>query len=168
MARRLGVRRVGGRFAQSSEPPERACRDKAFDLLARRLHFRRELEAKLLHRGYGEEEVTTTLEWLEAEGYVDDLETARYFLDVQLGRGPVGRRKLFAELRRRGAEESVIEKVMQERLPEDDPAQVRCAAERWQARGGDDPRSLARHLERKGFPAHLIRAEVDRLRKADL
>ena len=163
MARRSAGRRLMGGSATSSELPSRSCRQKAFDLLARRAHFHRELEAKLLDRGYDATEVELTMVDLETEGYINELETARYFIDIQLSRGPVGRRKLFAELRRRGADENAAAKAVDERLPEDDPELVREAAERWQARGGTDPRSLARHLERKGFPVHLVMAEVERL-----
>jgi SOS response regulatory protein OraA/RecX len=125
------------------------------------------MEAKLLQRGYEADEVELTLVDLETENYIDDLETARYFIDIQLNRGPVGRRKLFAELKRRGADEDAVTKAVDERLPEDDPNLVREAADRWQSRGGTDPRALARHLERKGFPGHLVMDEVERLSASD-
>lgn len=166
MARRFAGRRLGGSAARSASST-RTCRQKAFDFLARRAHFRRELEAKLLQRGYEADEVELTLVDLETEGYINDLETARYFIDIQLSRGPVGRRKLFAELKRRGADEDAVTKAVDERLPEDDPNLVREAADRWQSRGGNDPRALARHLERKGFPGHLVMDEVERLSDSD-
>lgn len=141
---------------------------KAVELLARRAHFRRELAAKLAVRDYSEEQVEQALERLADQGYLDDRETARQWLDARLARGPEGRLRLIAELSRRGADPEVIDEVVAERVSDDDREAARQAAKRWQARRSGPPRpeALARHLERKGFSQRAIWELVDELRES--
>jgi len=147
--------------------PRPSCYQKAVDLLARRAHFRRELAAKLGARGYPEEEIGDALDRLGHQGYVDDRETARQWVDARLARGPEGRGRLTAELARRGADSEVIDEVLAERLPDDDLPLARQAAERWLARrsGPTRPETLARHLERKGFSPRSIWELIDEHRE---
>lgn len=146
-------------------PDKPSAYDKALDLLARRSHFRRELGAKLAARGYPENEIDAALDRLAERGFVDDRETARQWLEARLARGPEGRRRLSAELIRRGADSEVIDEVLAEQLPEDDRPAAREAAERWLRRRAGEPRpdALARHLERKGFAPGTIRGLLEEL-----
>jgi regulatory protein len=138
-----------------------SCYDKAAELLARRPHFRAQLAQKLAARGYPEAEVSAALDRLAGHGWLDDRRTARDYAAGRLSRAPQGRRRLAAELTRRGAPAAVIDDVLAELVPSDDRAAARAAADRWAARrgrGGEaDLRALARHLERRGFSAGAIR-----------
>lgn len=136
----------------------KSCHAKALELLARRAHFRRELETKLRQRGYGEEEIEETLDRLTAAGYLDDSRTALEFVTGRLAREPLGPVRLRADLQRRGAGEEAIDAALAELPsdPEDQLATTRAAAQRWRRRGGRDLASLARHLQRKGFPHRAI------------
>jgi regulatory protein len=140
-----------------SRPP---CWNKALDLLARRSHFRRELEHKLAARGYPEDEVAETLQRLAERGWLDDRQTARRWLEDRLRRGPVGRRRLLAELGRKGVGDEVAAEALAEVLPDDDREAARESARAWTARrAGGGPRqaaALARHLERQGFSRRAI------------
>ncbi len=100
---------------------------------------------------------------LEADGYVDDRRTAREFATGRLRREPLGRRRLAAELARRGAAEEVVSEVVEEMLPGDDRETARQAAEVWLGRRGKsaNPASLARYLERRGFSAPAIWAMLE-------
>lgn len=131
------------------------CYDKAVQLLASRPHFRRELAGKLFQRGYPPDEVEAALDRLTGQGYLDDSETARAFVEGRLARGAEGRTRLKAELLKRGAPAEAIDAVLGD-LPDDDLPAAREAAERWARRGGGDPNSLARHLDRKGFSRRAI------------
>lgn len=141
-----------------SERPN--CFDKAAELLARRPHFRSQLAAKLAARGYPDDEIAATLDRLAGHGWLDDHATARGYAAQQLARGPMGRRRLAAELARRGAPSAAIDEALAE-LPDDDLETAREAARRW-ARGRRtvDPARLARHLDRKGFSPRAIRSVV--------
>lgn len=140
--------------------PRAPCWNKALDLLARRSHFRRELEAKLASRGYGEEEVSETLERLAERGWLDDRKTARELVSQRLERGPVGRARLLAELGRKGVDAELAKEVVADLVPDDDRQAARQAARVWLARHPSDlsaqPAALARHLERKGFSRRAI------------
>jgi regulatory protein len=140
-------------------PPSatRSCYDRAGELLAARPHFRRELAAKLLRRGYPPPEVDEALQRLARQGYLDDTETARGFVAARQQRGALGRPRLRAELERRGAAAEAIATVLAE-LPEDDLAAASAAARRWHGR---TPDALARHLARKGFSRRAIFAVLN-------
>ena len=148
-------------------PEKPSAEDKAVELLARRSHFRRELATKLQRRGYPEEEIERALERVAGFGYLDDRITARQWVEARLSRGPEGRRRLAAELSRRGADSEVVDEVLSEALPDDDRPAAREAAERWLRRrsGSPKPEALARHLDRKGFSQGAIWEILDELRE---
>jgi regulatory protein len=137
-----------------------SCYDKAVQLLAARPHFRRELEVKLVQRGYPAEEIEEALQRLESQGYLDDRAATRELVESRSGRGE-GRARLRAELLKRGAPEGAIDEVLASLTPEDDLPAAREAAERWERGGGRDSRALARHLERKGFSRRAIVAVLN-------
>lgn len=134
-------------------------RGKALELLARRAHFRAELATKLAARGFDDDEVAETLDRLVAEGLVDDSSTARAFAEERFRRGPVGARRLAAELRRRGAGDDAVATALA-LLPEDDLAAALAAATRGPQ---GDPAAVARRLERRGFSRRAIFAVLRRL-----
>lgn len=129
------------------------CHEKAAALLARRPHFRAQLAGKLSARGYADDEIEAALDRLVSYGYLDDARTAADFVEQKLARGPVGRRRLAAELARRGAPSEAIDGALAE-LPDEREA-ARAAAARWNGRGG--PAALGRRLDRLGFGAAVIR-----------
>lgn len=140
-----------------------SCADKAAELLSRRSHFRAQLAAKLRQRGYPSDEVDAAVERMTHLGYLDDRRTAAELIAARLRRGPVGRRRLAAELARRGADPEAADAALAE-LPDDERAAAREAAERWLARRGRGPQAeadrraaLARYLDRQGFAAGAIR-----------
>lgn len=140
-----------------------SCYDKACELLAARPHFRAQLAGKLARRNYPAAEIEQTLDRLERQGYLDDAAAARRFVGARAAGAGAGRRRLRAELERRGAAAEAVVAALGE-LPEDDLPAARAAAERWSAAhlpgggapAGRDAGRLARHLERKGFSRHAI------------
>lgn len=136
---------------------DRSCYNKALDLLARRPHFRRELAAKLAARGFDDDEIASALDRLEEKRFLDDRQAARDFAARRLEREPIGRRRLLAELARRGASEDDAREAVDAVYPEDDAELAAAAAERWRRRTAAPRReALARHLERRGFSGHAI------------
>ncbi len=131
------------------------CYDRAVRLLAVRPHFRAELSAKLAQRGYPEDEIGAALDRLAAEGYLDDVRTARDFVAHRLEQRAEGRLRLKAELIRRGASEEAVAAALAE-MPEDDLEAAGEAAATWARSHKPDPAALARHLARKGFSRRAI------------
>ena len=132
------------------------CYDKAVELLARRPHFRRELEHKLARRAFGAEEIEEACERLAGQGLLDDLECARQLAFSSLRRMGYGPLRVRAELRRKGAEEGVVDRVVAEEFGEGEFERAREVALTWLSRRELDRAKLARHLERKGYPADTI------------
>lgn len=143
-----------------------SCYNKAVQLLGSRPHFRRELQVKLVQRGFSGEEIEETLDRLVGQGYVDDRKTAVSFVEQRLEHNHEGRLRLRAELEKRGAAPDAVEAALAS-ISEDDLEPAREAAERWtrlHPRG--EPASLARrlaqHLARKGFSRRAIFAVLSR------
>lgn len=155
----------GGEPVSDGETQRASAYDRAVALLAQRTHFRAQLATKLAKRGYPEDEVDSALDRLADLGYLDDQRAAREYAEGKLARGPLGRRRLAADLARQGAPREAADAVLDELLPKDDRAAAREAAEAWLAkkRGAVKPQSLAGHLERKGFSPGSIWAVLDDL-----
>jgi len=80
-------------------------------LLARRDHFRRELEKKLLGKEYSSDEIEDAVSRCEAAGLVDDLRVGKRFVEIRAeGRG-WGPRRLAGELKSRGVPSDEAEKL---------------------------------------------------------
>jgi regulatory protein len=129
--------------------------DKATELLARRAHFERELAVKLAQRRYPPEEVAAALARLRELGYLDDERTSRELVDSRLRRGGEGKRRLAAELARRGAPSESIRETLAEITPDEELERARAAAQSFLARSGRRE-VLPRHLDRKGFSRRAI------------
>ncbi len=156
-----------------SSTPRKTCGQKALDYLSRRSHFERELERKL-RRAYDQGEVQATLERLRAEGYVDDRRTAGEFVRGRLARAPEGRRRLRAELVRRGVTNDVATEVLAELTDDDDSDLARQAAERWRrtrsrpGRAAELERAaLGRHLAGRGFSERAIYSVLDEMPRGE-
>lgn len=148
----------------------KTCGQKALDLLSRRSHFERELERKLAQRGYDADDVADTLGRLRDQGFIDDRRTAAEFVRGRLARAPEGRRRLRAELSRRGVVGDVITEVLEVETEDDDRDLARAAAERWRrtrSRPGRAPdlekAALARHLAGRGFSERAVYSVLDEL-----
>lgn len=160
MAERTGPGRPRGARTRAPQvsSPETAYAA-ALDLLARRAHFENELARKLAAKGCVAEDVASALARLRAAKLVDDRRSAIEFIQSRLRRAPQGRRRLRAELERRGLDAEVIGLALGEALPEAESDLAREAARRFKRRRRSaDPRALARHLDRLGFSTRDILA----------
>lgn len=139
------------------------CKRKALDLVARRPHFARQLERKLLERGFPVEEVSTALDDLTRLGLLDDPQNARDLAAGSLTRKGFGPRRMLLELRRRGVEEAVAETAVSEVFedPEEELRRAREIAGRKGLAGQVDTDRLARQLDRKGYSKAVILSVLD-------
>lgn len=95
----------------------------------------------------------SVLDELESRGWLDQERATRAFVAEKLRRGPVGRRRLEADLGERGVDSGLAARVLDESMPDDERSEARRAAER---KPRASPAALARHLERRGFSAGVI------------
>ena len=143
---------------------------KAVDLLARRPHFEAEIRRKLAQRHFEDSEIDEAVVRLHELRYLDDELNARSFVKERLRRSPVGRRRLRADLVRKGADDSAIDGALGDLSARQELSLARDAAQRWRSRGREDSQALGRHLDRQGFaPGDILTviAEVRREEPSD-
>jgi regulatory protein len=135
-------------------------------LLTRRAHSRVELLRKLKDRGLSAEPALEAVDRAGREGYVDDLEFARLFgrqaRDLK-GWAPLRLRQALAQ---RGVAQEHVEQVVEEMYSEVELLelaliQARKRAVRLQGDPESRRRRLAGFLQRRGFPAAVVRAATD-------
>ncbi len=143
----------------------RSARVAALALLARRRLTEAQLWQKLQARGYDDEAIAAAVATCKRDGYVDDRLYAALY--VEGARKPVGDARLRAELVRRGIAPDAAGAVVAA-APDDERARLNAACDRLER---THPQlsypSLARRLERLGFPAsEIYRALRERARAA--
>jgi len=130
--------------------------ERALRLLGQRQHFRRDLRRKLIAKGYEAEEVDAALARCASEGYLDDEATARAFVAERQERRGLGRARIAAELRRKGAAGEAVSAALADISDDDERVRAATAAARWRRVHGEDAAALGRHLARKGFSRGAI------------
>ena len=130
---------------------------KALQLLATRAHFRRELELKLVQRHYPAGGDRGGARPAERRRSISTTAPRRGCSSSRARRGRArGGRGCAPSSCGGGRRRTPIAAALAELTPEDDLPAAREAAQAWLRRGGQDPRALARHLERKGFSRRAI------------
>jgi regulatory protein len=147
-------------------------RQKAYDRALRYLSFRprsqAEVRRNLLAAGLETDLVEATLARLIAQGYLDDAEFARFWVENRQQFRPKGSQALRGELRQRGVDSETVEAA----LTDLDPAvsayeAARPRAVRLAALAQVDPvafrRKLGDFLLRRGFEYEVVKPTVTRL-----
>jgi regulatory protein len=91
-------------------------KQKAFRYLGRRLHSSYELKLKLKQKGYRQELIELIIAELINSNYINDYEFASLFAEENIRNKLWGRKKLEAELFRKGIDRSIISKVTDEKF----------------------------------------------------
>ncbi|MEA3303791.1 MAG: regulatory protein RecX [Pseudomonadota bacterium] len=131
----------------------------AIRLLAPREHSRLELRRKLLKRDHAAEVVEEVLQRLEAHGLLSDERFVEQYIAMRKrkGYGPVRIRK---ELRERGINDTLIHEWIDERDDEWRANMKQVVEKKFSILVNAEYKEqarLARFLEYRGFPNHMIR-----------
>ncbi len=143
--------------------------DKALQLLARRDHFRVELEEKLRRKGFGDDEIASAVGRLDELGLLDDEALARRFVEFRAADRGWGPRRLVAELERRGVGHDLavgaarIDDELNERALAVALRRASVLAKPGWWRLPERRARLISSLIGRGFAADAARAAVDRL-----
>ena len=86
----------------------------ALKLLGLRSHSRKELEQKLLKKGYSGESIDKVVEKLGSQGVLDDRMFGIELIKSRSRRKPSGKLKIRMELRKKGVPESIIGDLLEE------------------------------------------------------
>ena len=151
---------------------EDACREGALRLLERRAHAVSELSAKLRKRGHEARCVDSVLAGFLRVGLLDDQAFARAFCEERTRTRNIGRRRMLADLRKRGVDPETAEEALAEVWDAGDGElmRARAAAEaKWRSvqRRSENVRTtkqkVARFLASRGFSFDIMHQVLDEL-----
>lgn len=148
--------------------------DVAIKLLMRRAHSVSEMKKALARRCQDEQLVKSALERLKRENLIDDARYARQFTRYRTETRKQGQFRIARELRARGVPDRHIDAALKASAAETDSAAlVRQRIERklrmWRGEINEKKTaSLYRSLLAAGFPADLIRRELQRITHQDV
>lgn len=144
-----------------SSPKSRALR-----LLTVRNRTTEELRQRMLQDGYEPSDVEEVIVWLLEIGYLNDRQTAAYWVDYRCRFRPTGIMGLSHELRRKGISDEIISEVMISREEETDLA-MELANARVKPMAGLPIRTQYQRigglLNRRGFSWDVVRKVLDSL-----
>lgn len=144
----------------------RQALDRAVAALASRAHSKHELEQKLLRAGYRPCTVEMVLYKLETEGFLDDADFARQWVEARTTR-KLGTRRIAQELRHKGVSADEAEAALAQVDEEEQLAAATALVEKALARAkpGEDPRKVANRitgmLARRGYSWDIARQALE-------
>ncbi len=143
------------RTRRHTRPPGDAYED-AIRFLGARARSVAEIRRRLRGKQHDELAIDGAIERLRANGHVDDLAFAKYWLEQRERFRPKGDRALVSELLQKGVAREAIDTVLGERAPDAQLAQARAAIRKPLARwsGMDDAdrkRRVQAYLVQRGF-----------------
>jgi regulatory protein len=155
-----------------SDAPQREvdrAREAALRLLDYRARSRRELAERLARKGFAPPVIAAATTQLESAGLVNDVEFARAWVHARMASNPRGAALIRWELRRKGVEESIIERTLTQEMGEERELEAALSvASRYAPRPGEDDsvrtRRLVGALRRRGFALDVIVAALARAR----
>lgn len=122
---------------------------------------RRRTTGELVERpGVGVEVTTRAYDRLVERGYVNDESFARYWIENRSQTKGISRRKLQMELRAKGVESSLIDRLLQETLRSDEDEIQKVIAKKQ--RLYPDQQKLIQYLMRQGFSYDNIKQALSR------
>ncbi len=136
---------------------------RALNLLGYRARSASEIENRLMRAGYSRQTAEVVLSRLEELGYLDDEEYARSFAREKSRK--YGPRRVYADLRKNGVDEDVIQRTLGEEFSEGSERESAFAAayRRYNTgeRSGAQSRRVYGFLTRRGYSVEIC-AEVAR------
>ncbi|MDB5033683.1 MAG: regulatory protein RecX [Chlorobi bacterium] len=147
------------------------CKQTAMNYQTRRMRSRREMEEKLAEKGFPLEAIDATIRFLIEYRMMDDRDFARAYINDQIMKRPVGRRRLENDLRRKGLQKDEVAEIVSESLGESDELAHAMAAAEKKARTirHDDPqkweRAMAAFLAGRGFDWSVVGKILERYRR---
>lgn len=122
---------------------------------------RRRTTGEIVERlGVGVEVTTRAYDRLVERGYVNDESFARYWIENRSQTKGISRRKLQMELRAKGVESSLIDRLLQETLRSDEDEIQKVIAKKQ--RLYSDQQKLIQYLMRQGFSYDNIKQALSR------
>ncbi|HOK53316.1 MAG TPA: regulatory protein RecX [Armatimonadota bacterium] len=165
---KVGQQVDGEKLAEVLRAEEfRKAREAALTLLDYRARTRKELERRLIQKGYSEDVVAQVIAQLEKIDLVNDERFAADWVASRVTGRPMGRSRMNWELRRKGIAPESVEEALQQ---VDEEREFEMALELAERKlGGTRPsdpdakRRLASFLQRRGFYWEIVSRVLDRV-----
>lgn len=151
----------------SADDPYLRCREYFLYLLSRRAYSQWELEQKAHQKGYASEVYQAVLNPLIEMGLVDDVEFAEQWVASRLRSKPRGKPLLRQELKQKGIEAAIIERVLDDAFLDIDLVELAAAEAKKQIRKYQhvdlptQKRRLYGFLMRRGFSYEVVARVLD-------
>lgn len=166
---RIGVDIGGLGDALAHETALLATYDRALRMLAFRSRATGELRRLLVRKGEAPALVDAAIERLTRSGFLDDGAFARQFARARAAAGRASRRRIQAELARRGVPrdtaDAAIAEVFDEEAVDEGEAAVEVARRKYRSLASLDPavghRRLYAFLARRGYDGEHIRRAIE-------
>ncbi len=132
---------------------------KAADLVARRPHFVRELETKLLQREYDKESIQKVLQDFQNKGFLNDKETAEFYIQ-ELKRKKCSRYDVIGRLIDRGLQKGLAEELTRTFFLENEEREAikyLLRKKRFSLDNIEGVKKASDFFFRKGFSTQLVR-----------
>jgi regulatory protein len=171
--------------------------ESALHFLSYRPRSAREVEMRLRKKSFTPEQIADVVARLRRQGYVDDMEFARFWVDNRMAFSPRGPRLLRSELRQKGVPQDVVDAVLEEQSEaqaaarqqaeevaavwgevRDEPAPgtdlanaLALARKKWRSYANLDPQTARRRLSgflmRRGYNYETVDGVIRRLLAAE-
>jgi regulatory protein len=137
--------------------------------LARSMRTEKEVRKRLLEKEYPEPVILATIEWLKKYSFVNDKAYSEAYIQTQIRLKPASRRKLLADLVKKGIDKQSAEIALSESFDDDADANTALALARSYASKNSHieekkmKQRLMGYLQRRGFRYNDIREAIDKL-----
>lgn len=134
-----------------------SAKDDALKWLAGKMRTEHEVRQRLLKKGFQEDEVQETIDYLKGYRYLDDDNYTEAYIRDKCRFSPSGRYKLYQALRLKGIDKARIQMALQSEFPEETEKELAYKlALKQQSRGRSRVQTM-RYLHGKGFAPAAIR-----------
>jgi regulatory protein len=139
----------------------------ALNFVSYRPRAEREVRDRLRQRGYSPGAIDDAVEKMRGWNYLDDTAFAEFWVENRVEHSPRGRRALASELRAKGVDRDVVERVLEETEIEEEGPALELARKRLRSLSGLDEqtqkRRLSAYLGRRGYDWEVIRPVLNAL-----
>ena len=142
------------------------AQDTAARFLGYKMRTRKEIHDKLMNSGYTEEICERVIRGLEKYNYINDEIYCKKYIKETLRIRPKGKYLIKQELKNKGIEASVAEKIVEEAEIDELDAAKKLLMKKYEDFAGMDRKELAKvygFLQRKGFSYGTIKEAVREL-----
>lgn len=140
-----------------------SCKAKAVELLARSDQSIRRLSDKLARKGYGEDEIEETIQWLQSKRFIQEEEGCRRRFEFLYHDSSYSVRQIVAKLQLQGYDRDMLRECIPDDTDEREyAAAVKVLRRRFKA--GAESQKMFQHLCMKGFAYDTARNAVEDLR----